>query len=189
MGPRTTKPVVERTVVDTTPEGSIRHTAAATAINVNEEYDFPLSLPLGEGGGLFGNNLPRARASLTFEDLSEIRRLQREQYDMFTEDTRSQQRVADARGVIREQNRNLRGGTLFGPGNLTEGLFGAPANIPAGRYDGQALANAEESLAFFRERGRNADRRANEMEITEANAAGRRRRAELDQSRSVRPRI
>ena len=182
MGPRTTKPVVERTVVDTTPEGSIRHTAAATAINVNEEYDFPLSLPLGEGGGLFGNNLPRARASLTFEDLSEIRRLQREQYDMFTEDTRSQQRVADARGVIREQNRNLRSGTLFGgPASSTD--------IPLGRYDGQALANAEESLAFFRERGRNADRRANEMEITEANAAGRRRRAELDQSRSVRPRI
>ena len=182
MGPRTTKPVVERTVVDTTPEGSIRHTAAATAINVNEEYDFPLSLPWGEGGGLFGNNLPRARASLTFEDLSEIRRLQREQYDMFTEDTRSQQRVADARGVIREQNRNLRGGTLFGgPASSTD--------IPLGRYDGQALANAEESLAFFRERGRNADRRANEMEITEANAAGRRRRAELDQSRTVRPRV
>ena len=182
MGPRTTKPVVERTVVDTTPEGSIRHTAAATAINVNEEYDFPLSLPLGEGGGLFGNNLPRARASLTFEDLSEIRRLQREQYDMFTEDTRSQQRVADARGVIREQNRNLRSGTLFGgPASSTD--------IPLGRYDGQALANAEESLAFFRERGRNADRRANEMEITEANAAGRRRRAELDQTRTVRPRV
>ena len=182
MGPRTTKPVVERTVVDTTPEGSIRHTAAATAINVNEEYDFPLSLPLGEGGGLFGNNLPRARAHLTFEDLSEIRRLQREQYDMFTEDTRSQQRVADARGVIREQNRNLRSGTLFGgPASSTD--------IPLGRYDGQALANAEESLAFFRERGRNADRRANEMEITEANAAGRRRRAELDQTRTVRPRV
>ena len=182
MGGRTTRPVVERTVVDTTPEGSIRHTAAATAINVNEEYDFPLSLPLGEGGGLFGNNLPRARASLTFEDLSEIRRLQREQYDMFTEDTRSQQRVADARGVIREQNRNLRSGTLFGgPASSTD--------IPLGRYDGQALANAEESLAFFRERGRNADRRANEMEITEANAAGRRRRAELDQTRTVRPRV
>ena len=182
MGGRTTKPVVERTVVDTTPEGSIRHTAAATAINVNEEYDFPLSLPLGEGGGLFGNNLPRARASLTFEDLSEIRRLQREQYDMFTEDTRSQQRVADARGVIRQQNQNLRSGTLFGgPASSTD--------IPLGRYNGQALANAEESLAFFRERGRNADRRANEMEITEANAAGRRRRAELDQSRTVRPRV
>ena len=182
MGPRTTRPVVERTVVDTTPEGSIRHTAAATAIDVNEEYDFPLSLPWGEGGGLFGNNLPRARASLTFEDLSEIRRLQREQYDMFTEDTRSQQRVADARGVIREQNRNLRSGTLFGgPASSTD--------IPLNRYDGQALANAEESLAFFRERGRNADRRANEMEITEANAAGRRRRAELDQSRTVRPRV
>ena len=107
--------------MDTTPEGAIRHTAAATAINVNEEYDFPLALPLGEGGGLFGNNLPRARASLTFEDLSEIRRLQREQYGMFTEDTRSQQRVADARGVIREQNRNLRGGTLFGgPASSTD---------------------------------------------------------------------
>ena len=168
--------------MDATPEGSIRHTPATTAINVNEEYDFPLSLPLGEGGGLFGNNLPRARAHLTFEDLSEIRRLQREQYDMFTEDTRSQQRVADARGVIREQNRNLRSGTLFGgPASSTD--------IPLGRYDGQALANAEESLAFFRERGRNADRRANEMEITEANAAGRRRRAELDQSRTVRPRV
>ena len=182
MGRRQSKPVVERTLEDATPEGSIRHTPATTAINVNEEYDFPLSLPLGEGGGLFGNNLPRARASLTFEDLSEIRRLQREQYDMFTEDTRSQQRVADARGVIREQNRNLRSGTLFGgPASSTD--------IPLNRYDGQALANAEESLAFFRERGRNADRRANEMEITEANAAGRRRRAELDQSRTVRPRV
>ena len=182
MGGRTTRPVVERTVVDTTPEGSIRHTAAATAINVNEEYDFPLSLPLGEGGGLFGNNLPRARASLTFEELAQMRRQQREQYEMFSEDTRSQQRVADARGVIRQQNQNLRSGTLFGgPASSTD--------IPLNRYDGQALANAEESLAFFRERGRNADRRANEMEITEANAAGRRRRAELDQSRSVRPRI
>ena len=156
-----------------------------TAIDVNEEYDFPLGYPWGEGGGgLFGlgMNMPRARASLTFEDLSEIRRLQREQYDMFTEDTRSQQRVADARGVTREQNRNLRSGTLFGgPASSTD--------IPIGRYDGWALRNAEESLAFFRERGRNADRRANEMEIAEANAAGRRRRAELDQSRSVRPRI
>ena len=102
MGGRTTRPVVERTVVDTTPEGSIRHTAATTAIDVNEEYDFPLAIPFGEGGGglfgLAGGNLLRARARLTFEELSEMRRLQREQYDMFTEDTRSQQRVADARG-------------------------------------------------------------------------------------------
>ena len=182
MGGRTTRPVVERTVVDTTPEGSIRHTAAATAINVNEEYDFPLSLPLGEGGGLFGNNLPRARAHLTFEELAQMRRQQREQYDMFSDDTRSQQRVADARGVIRQQNRNLRSGTLFGgPASSTD--------IPLNRYDGQALANAEEALPFWRERGRNAERRAHEIEIAEANAAGTRRRAELDQSRSVRPRI
>ena len=175
MGRRQSKPVVERTVVDATPEGSIRHTPATTAINVNEEYDFPLSLPLGEGGGLFGNNLPRARAHLTFEDLSEIRRLQREQYDMFTEDTRAQQRVAEARGDIREQQRNLRGPR--------------DPNYTGGRYNDGVLRQAEGTLEFFRERGRNADRRANEMEIAEANAAGRRRRAELDQTRTVRPRV
>ena len=45
------------------------------------------------------------------------------------------------------------------------------------------------ALGFFREGGRNADRRANEIEIAEANAAGIRRRAELDQSRTVRPRV
>ncbi len=92
MGPCTTKPIVERTVVDTTPEGAIRRTATTIAIDVNEEYDFPLGYPWGEGGGgLFGlgGNLPRARASLTFEELAEMRRLQREHYDMFTEDTRA----------------------------------------------------------------------------------------------------
>ena len=103
MGVRKTKPVITRTVADATPEGSIRRTAVATATDVNEEYDFPLDYPFGEGGGLMGNNMPRARASLSQADLAEMRRQQRENYDMRTEDTRAQQRVAEARGVIREQ--------------------------------------------------------------------------------------
>ena len=164
--------------MDTTPEGAIRRTAATTAIDVNEEYDFPLAIPFGEGGGgLFGlgGNLPRARARLTFEELAEMRRQQREHYDMFTEDTRAQRRVAEARGNIREQQRNLRGPR--------------DPNYTGGRYNEGVLRQAEGTLEFFRERGRNADRRANEIEIAEANAAGRRRRAELDQTRTVRPRV
>ena len=103
MGVRKTKPVVTRTVADATPEGSIRRTAVATATDVDEEYDFPLDYPFGEGGGMMGYNMPRARASLSQADLAAMRRQQRENYDMYTEDTRAQQRSAEARGVIREQ--------------------------------------------------------------------------------------
>ena len=173
MGVRKTKPVVTRTVADATPEGSIRRTAVATATDVDEEYDFPLDYPFGEGGGIMGNNMPLARASLSQADLAEMRRQQRENYDMYTEDTRAQQRVAEARGVIREQQRISRD-ALFGGG---DGL------------DHYAQREAQRTLDTFRETGANADRRATEREIAEANAAGRRRREEVEEGRMVRARV
>ena len=117
---------------------------------------------------------------------------------MYTEDTRAQQRVAEARGVIREQRGNLTG--LFGnPGSSLQGLFGSSPSAEemsvltelAGDVESRnrRQQEAQRTLDTFRETGADADRRATEREIAEANAAGRRRRAELDQSRSVRPRV
>ena len=122
MGVRKTKPVITRTVADATPEGSIQRTAVATATNVDEEYDFPLDYPFGEGGGLFGNNMPIGRASLTQADLATMRRQQRENYDMYTEDTRAQQR--EARGVF------VNGGRIS-PDYLV------PLGVPCKGYSGQ----------------------------------------------------
>ena len=128
----------------------------------------------GEGRGLFGNNMPRARASLSQADLVAMRRQQRENYDMHTEDTRAQQRSAEAREAIREQRRILRGGWLGEDGM---------------NYNYHAQAEAQRTLDTFRETGVNADRRATEREIAEANESGRRRREEVEQGRMVRARV
>ena len=176
MGLCKTTPVVVRAVEDTTPDGSIRRTARTADVVVDLEYD-TLNAPLGEVGGLFGafgNNMPRGRASLSQADLAAMRRQQRENYDMYTEDTRAQQRVAEARGVIREQRGILRGGWM---------------GEEAMDYNYSAQQEAQRTLDTFRETGVNADRRATEREIAEANAAGRRRREEVEQGRMVRARV
>ena len=203
MGQRKTKPVVTRTVADATPEGSIRRTAVTTGVDVDREYD-AMNAPFGEGGGLFGmGNMPRARASLSQADLVAMRRQQRENYDMYTEDTRAQQRVAEARGVIRERRQTLFaelfGNSGTGAGSSSQGLFGpTPSDEEMSVLNelaAEALAGnqrrreAQATLDFFRETGPNADRRATEREIAEANAAGRRRREEVEQGRMVRARV
>ena len=53
----------------------------------------------------------------------------------------------------------------------------------------QRRQEAQRTLDTFRETGPNADRRATEREIAEANAAGRRRREEVEQGRMVRARV
>ena len=167
MGQRKTAPVVQHTVVDATPNPfSLERRARIEGTEVDMDYDSMIP-------GWLAIDNPRGRARLTHEDLAALRRQQRENYDMYTEDTRAQQRTAEARGVIREQQQISRD-ALFGGG---DGL------------DYYAQREAQRTLDTFRETGANADRRATEREIAEANAAGRRRREEVEQGRMVRARV
>ena len=163
MGLRRTAPLVEHTIVDATSAGSIHRRPRIEESDVHMDYDSMIP------GWMLTDN-PRGRARLTHEDLAALRRQQRENYDMYTEDTRAQQRTAEARGVIREQQQISRD-ALFGGG------------------DYYAQREAQRTLDTFRETGVNADRRATEREIAEANAAGRRRREEVEQGRMVRARV
>ena len=167
MGQRRTAPVVQHTIVDATPAGSVRRRARIEESDVHMDYESMIP-------GWVAIDNPRGRARLTHEDLAALRRQQRENYDMYTEDARAQQRTAEARGVIREQRGILRGGWM---------------GEEAMDYNYSAQEEAQRTLDTFRETGVNADRRATEREIAEANAAGRRRREEVEQGRMVRARV
>ena len=197
MGQRKTAPVVQHTVVDATPNPfSLERRARIEGTEVDMDYDSMIP-------GWLAIDNPRGRARLTHEDLAELRRRHRENYDMYTEDTRAQQRVAEARGVIRERRQNpiieLFGNPGTGAGSSSQGLFGpTPSDeemsvlneiVREAESGNRRRREAQRTLDTFRETGANADRRATEREIAEANAAGRRRREEVEQGRMVRPRV